>query len=77
MFVIILYPYPNSRFREVGPHGDLLARGHVWVAVPCEGGFEFLQLLAGEMRSLAALSLVFLVALVVHRRLVGPDPRSR
>lgn len=31
--------YPYSRFREVGPHGDLLSCAHVRIAVSLKGGF--------------------------------------
>lgn len=69
--------YPNSSFSEVRPHGNFLARRHVRITVPGESRFKLLQLLAGEMCSLSALSLIFLVTLVVHRGLVGTNARGR
>lgn len=69
--------YPNSRLCKIGPHSDLFSRRHVGVAVSREGRFQLLQLLAGEVRPLAALSFVFLVPFVVQRGLVGTDPRGR
>lgn len=57
--------YPNSRFGQVRPHRDLLARRHVRVPVPREGRLELLELLAGEVRPLPPLPLVLLIAFVV------------
>jgi len=50
--------HPNPGLGEVGPDGDLLAGGHVGVAVPLEGGLQLLQLLAGEVRPLPPLPLL-------------------
>lgn len=50
-------PYSHASLGEVGPHGDLFARTHVRVAVPLEGRFQLLQLLAGEVRALPPLLL--------------------
>lgn len=50
--------YPDSGLGEVGPDRDLLPRRHVRVAVPLESGFQFLQLLAGEVSALPPLPLL-------------------
>lgn len=55
--------HPNSGLREVGPHGDLLAGGHIRIPIPAECVLQFLQLLRGEVGSLAPLAFVFLVIL--------------
>lgn len=59
-----LLSYPDSRLREIGPDGDLLARAHVRVTVPLECGLELLQLLAREVRPLPPLPLFL-------RRIIG------
>lgn len=52
------FSYPDSGLGEVGPDRDLLPRRHVRVAVPLEGGLQFLQLLAGEVSPLPPLPLL-------------------
>lgn len=50
--------HPDPGLCEVGPHGDLLPRAHVRVAIPLESGLELLQLLAGEVGPLPPLPLL-------------------
>jgi len=47
---------PDSDFGEVCPRRDLFACRHVRIAVALERGLEVLQLLTGEVRTLAALA---------------------
>lgn len=49
--------HPDPGLCEVGPHGDLLPRAHVRVAIPLESGLQLLQLLAGKVGSLPPLPL--------------------
>lgn len=51
--------HPDPGLREVGPHGYLLPRAHVRVAIPLEGGLQLLQLLAGKVSPLPPLPLLF------------------
>lgn len=51
--------HPDPGLCEVGPHGYLLPRAHVRVAIPLESGFKLLQLLAGEVSPLSPLPLLF------------------
>lgn len=51
--------HPDPGLCEVGPHGYLLPRAHVRVAIPLESGLQFLQLLAGEVSPLPPLPLLF------------------
>lgn len=53
-----LASYPDSGLGQVGPDGDLLPGAHVRVAVPLEGCFQLLQLLAGEVSPLPPLLLL-------------------
>lgn len=68
----VMFPYPHSCLCEVCPHGYLLPRAHVWVAVPLEGGLELLQLLAREVCPLPPLLLLLrvvsvpIIAAVLH-----------
>lgn len=50
---------PDPSLCEVSPHGYLLPCAHVRVAIPLESGFQFLQLLAGEVSPLPPLALLF------------------
>lgn len=59
--------YPDSGLGEIGPHGDLLAGGHVRISIAAERVLQLLQLLGGEVRALSPLPLVLLIVL----RLVG------
>lgn len=60
--------HPDPGLCEVGPHGDLLPRAHVRVAIPLESGLQLLQLLAGEVGPLPPLPL--LLRWVVRRVVV-------
>lgn len=60
--------HPDPGLCEVGPHGDLLPRAHVRVAIPLESGLQLLQLLAGEVGPLSPLPL--LLRWVVRRVVV-------
>lgn len=60
--------HPDPGLCEVGPHGYLLPRAHVRVAVALESGLQFLQLLAGEVGPLPPLPL--LLGRVVRRVVV-------
>lgn len=64
--------YPHSGLGKVGPHGDLLPRAHVRVAVPLEGGLQLLELLAGEVSPLPPLLLLFgVVSVAVIAAVLG------
>ena len=67
--------HPDSGLGQVGPGGDLLAGGHVRVAVPGEVALQLLQLLAGEVGALAPLPAT-LAGLALVRRL-GPGVLAR
>lgn len=55
---VILITHPDTCFSQIGPHCDLFSGAHVRVAVPLKGGFQLLELLAGEMSPLASLFLL-------------------
>lgn len=59
--------YPDSGLGEIGPHGDLLARRHIRIAIATERVLQLLQLLRGEVGALTPLALVLLIVL----RLIG------
>lgn len=68
---VCLVTHPDSCLREIGPHGNLLSGRHVRIPISTECMLQLLQLLRCEMRSLSALSLVFLVvfAFISHNLL--------
>ena len=59
--------YPNSGLGEIGPHCNLLTYTHIWVSISGKKCLQFLQLLAGKMRSLATLPLHILAIFSVFR----------
>ncbi|TNN70806.1 hypothetical protein EYF80_018940 [Liparis tanakae] len=51
--------HPDAGLCEVGPHGYLLPRAHVRVAIPLESGLQFLQLLAEDICGASAENICF------------------
>lgn len=49
MYMRVLYL--NSRFRQVDPRSQVLAHEDVRIVSLCEGGLQFLQLVASERRA--------------------------
>lgn len=74
---MFLVSYPNSGFGQVCPHGNLFAGAHVRIAIASKSGLQLLQLLRGEVSSLASLAFARLAPILVrllgsrgHRRLL-------
>lgn len=49
------FSYPDSSFGEACPHCNLLSHCHVWVSIPGEHCFQFLQLVGCEVCPLSSL----------------------
>lgn len=66
VFVKLHSTYPDSRFCETCPHGDLFSDSHIGISIPREHCLQLLKLIRGEVRPLSSLLSFLLQPIAIH-----------